>query len=105
MEIKNKVRRFLDESGKITQLPQKESVRVAVLRCLSEKFIPDRYYTEREVNALCDSWHTFGDCFLLRRELVDRGLLCRKRDGSRYWLPKQAQDNNLFFQFEDQMKD
>ena len=85
MEQKTKIEQFLDSSGKITQLPQKQKARVALLEYLAEKFEPDRMYSEREVNALCTEWHTFGDYFLLRRELVDHGLLCRERDGSRYW--------------------
>lgn len=85
MEQKTKIEQFLDNSGKITQLPQKQKARVALLEYLAGKFDPDRTYSEREVNALCTEWHTFGDYFLLRRELVDHGLLCRERDGSQYW--------------------
>ena len=85
MERKINIRPFLDGEGKITQLPKKEKVCVAVLAYLAEKFETGRDYTEREVNAVCDAWHTFGDYFLLRRELVDYGFLNRERDGSRYW--------------------
>lgn len=89
-----KYSQFLDDSGKIVRLPQKLKVRHALLEYLAEKFELGRTYTEREVNALCDEWHTFGDCFLLRRELVDYGLLCRERDGSRYWRT-QAEERML----------
>lgn len=85
MEPIIKIRQFLDSSGKITQLPQKQKVRCAVLKYLAEKFEPDHMYSEGEVNTICTQWHTFGDFFLLRRELVDHGFLCRERDGSRYW--------------------
>jgi len=87
-----KVKQFLDSSGKITQLPQKQKARRALLEYLTEKFDPGRTYSEREVNAICSQWHTFGDYFLLRRELVDHDLLCRERDGSRYWRPQAAQE-------------
>ena len=30
--------------------------------------------------------HTFGDPALLRRELFERGLVDRVKDGSAYWL-------------------
>ena len=50
-----------------------------------------RSYTEKEVNALLDERHTFGDFFLLRRELCDSGLLQRERDGSRYWRPQKEE--------------
>jgi len=85
MEQIIKIKQFLDSSGKITQLPQKQKARRAVLEYLIGKFDPGRTYSEREVNGICSQWHTFGDYFLLRRELVDHGLLCRERDGSRYW--------------------
>lgn len=85
MEQKIDIKMFLDASGKIIQLPQKQKKRTAVLSYLAEKFEENRDYTEKEVNAICDEWHTFGDFFVLRRELVDYGLLCREANGSRYW--------------------
>ncbi len=87
LEYRIDISRFLDTSGKITQLSQKQSVRVATLCYLAEKFEGNRDYTEKEVNSICEEWHTFGDYFILRRELVDHGLLCREPDGSRYWKP------------------
>lgn len=88
MEKKIDIRRFLDDSGKITQLSQKNFFRVATLSYLAEKFESDHDYTEKEVNSICEAWHTFGDFFVLRRELIDNGLLCRESNGSRYWKPK-----------------
>ena len=83
-----KMERFLDPEGKIKQLPLKGEARQAVLTHLAEKFNSDRDYTEKEVNAIIDIWHTFGDYFLLRRELVENQFLCRTRDGARYWKVK-----------------
>ena len=80
-----RISQFLNETGKIQKLPRKQAARYAVLVYLSEHFEKDRIYEEWEVNAVCGEWHTFGDYFLLRRELVESGLLCRKRDGSAYW--------------------
>jgi len=88
LEQKIDITKFLDNSGKITQLSQKKKFRVATLYYLAEKFELNRNYTEKEVNATCDEWHTFGDYFVLRRELVDNGLLCRESNCSRYWKPK-----------------
>jgi len=82
------ITRFLDDAGKITQLPQKKSVRVAILRYIAEKFEINHNYTEKEVNTICDEWHTFGDYFIIRRELIDNGFLCREANGSRYWKHK-----------------
>ncbi|WP_311135823.1 DUF2087 domain-containing protein [Acetobacterium paludosum] len=88
MEKKLDVKQFLDESGKIVQLSENKKKRRALLEYLAEKFEPDCDYSERAVNEICSKWHTFGDYFLLRRELVDYGLLCREQDGSRYWKPE-----------------
>jgi len=85
MKPKIRIDQFLDDCGRIMQMPQKQAARIGVLEYLAEKFEPDAVYSEREVNEICNRWHTFGDYFLLRRELVDHGLLDRERDGSKYW--------------------
>jgi len=79
---------FLDDKGRIKQLPSRGKPRSAVLEYLATKFSSDKDYTEKEVNAIIDNWHTFGDYFLLRRELIDYQFLCRTRDGARYWKEK-----------------
>ncbi len=85
MEQTIDISKFLDDSGRITQLSQKRAIRIATLGYLAGKFEANRDYTEKEVNSLCEEWHTFGDYFILRRELIDYGLLCREPNGSRYW--------------------
>lgn len=95
MDQKQNIDRFLNGTGQITQLPKKQLVRQAVLEYLAEKFETERNYSEQEVNEICAQWHTFNDYFTLRRELVERGLLHRERDGSRYWKPvltKESED-------------
>ncbi len=85
--------RFLDEEGKLKQLPSKKTVRDIAYAYLAEKFEFDRDYTEHEVNAILASWHTFGDHARLRRDLIDEGWLLRTRDGSRYWKnPEKKQE-------------
>ena len=76
---------FLDEDGRLTGLSSKRQKRLVALEYVAERFEPGRSYTEREVNALCTAWHSFSDFHLLRRELVEAGLLRRERNGSRYW--------------------
>ena len=85
MEDNIKIDQFLDDKGRLISLPQKFNKRYALLVYLAKKFEPNTVYTERQVNEICDSWHTFGDFFLLRRELIDNRLLGREPDGSRYW--------------------
>ena len=77
---------FLDKEGKIVQIPVPYKKKITVLAYLSCKFEEDRIYSEKEVNAMINCWHTFGDYFILRRLLVDYKFLDRKQDGSAYWV-------------------
>lgn len=82
---KNAIDGFLDEEGKIKQMPSKKEPRQAILAYLATKFADGVSYSEKEVNEIVSEWHTFNDYFLLRRELVDYKFLSRTRDGSKYW--------------------
>ncbi|MDO5560982.1 MAG: DUF2087 domain-containing protein [Oscillospiraceae bacterium] len=94
MDDKTQISQFLDTTGKLTAYPRKLKAKIAVLRYLAEKFEPDCIYSEKQVNEICDNWHTFSDYYLLRRELVDFGFLDRKRDNSQYWrVPDNSIDN------------
>ena len=79
---------FLDESGKIIQIPVPYRTKFPVLVYLAGKFEKDCFYSEKEVNQIIDKWHTFGDYFILRRLLVDYQLLGRTANGSKYWVIK-----------------
>ena len=94
MEQNISLKAFLDGDGKVKLFPQRRLARLAVLGYLAERFVPNRFYTEKEVNAILNAAHTFGDYFLLRRELVDHGLLCRTRDGSQYWKAPIREQND-----------
>ena len=85
------VQRFLDENGKIKQLPAKQTMKELVYDYLAEKFSNDVMYTESDVNSIINQWHTFGDYFILRRGLIDSGLLNRLPDGSKYWKHKKEE--------------
>lgn len=87
---------FLDGSGRIMQLPVPERTKRPVLAYLAGKFEPGRRYREKEVNAMIDKWHTFGDYFILRRLLVDYGFMARRADGSAYWRtePQAGEEEN-----------
>jgi len=86
------INNFLDQNGKIKSWPSKRSKKTAILYYLSGKFEIDRKYSEREVNAVIEQWHTFNDLFILRRGMVDTGFLSRTADGSRYWRENVAPD-------------
>ncbi|MDL2225692.1 DUF2087 domain-containing protein [Eubacteriales bacterium OttesenSCG-928-M02] len=88
------IKQFFDEEGRIKAWPARQAVQDEVLAYLSTKFEMEKDYTEREVNEIIQSWHTFGDLFLLRRGMVDFGHLCRTRDGSRYWREAKEENGN-----------
>ena len=79
------IKRFLDDNGRLKQFPAKAAVRMQVLAYLHTKFEKGRKYTEKEVNSIISQWITFGDYFIVRRSLVDNGLLARTSNGSEYW--------------------
>ncbi|MEA4911198.1 MAG: DUF2087 domain-containing protein [Oscillospiraceae bacterium] len=89
-EDKALLARYCDADGVLKLLPRRGPKRDAALAYLASKFETGRDYAEREVNAICERWHSFGDCFLLRRELIEGGYLERERDGSRYWRAEKT---------------
>lgn len=76
---------FMDKEGKVKSWPSKIKLKVEVLKYIGSKFEEDRAYTEKEVNAIINEWHTFGDFFMIRRGMVDYKFLGREKDGSKYW--------------------
>ena len=81
---------FMDAEGRFTQWPVKQSLQLAIVADLVHTFEPGRRYTEREVNDLLDTRHTFRDAALLRRLLVELGYIERRPDGAAYWLHEDA---------------
>jgi hypothetical protein len=79
------LRRFLDAGGRVTMWPAKRQSQDLLLGYLASKFEHGREYTEREVNALLNQWHSYQDPATLRRALYDARLLDRTPDGARYW--------------------
>ncbi len=80
---------FFDEDGKLMRLPGKRRPRFAALRQMAERFETGRDYTEKEVNEILLAGMAFGDAELVRRELIEAGLLLRTGDGSRYWRAEE----------------
>lgn len=81
----NNINNFIDGTGKIKIWPSKRDTKYMVLEYLADKFEYNRFYNEKEVNSIIESYHTFGDFFLLRRELIEKKLLSRTRSGDKYW--------------------
>lgn len=76
---------LLDGEGRVTRWSSRQKEQEALLRYLVEKFEVERGYSEAETNALLQQWYLDADFVLVRRSLIDAGLLQRTRDGSRYW--------------------
>ena len=70
-------------SGPLATFPTREKRRLILLKEISTRFTPDRHYSEQEVNAILGA--VYEDHVLLRRLLIDYGLLARRPDGSEYW--------------------
>jgi len=83
---------FLDDTGKIVQIPAPNRTKIPILAYLASKFEENRIYNEKEVNAIIDAWHTFGDYFILRRLLIDYNFLGRTPNGAEYWKVAIAQN-------------
>jgi hypothetical protein len=83
-----------DAEGRLTRWPNRFAVQRIALWALWIEFAMHRRYTEREVNALLNAWHDFGDPATLRRELVEMKMLARTSDCREYWkLPLRPDDD------------
>ena len=81
-----------DEARRLVRLPNKLSVLQMAMWALWTQFEARRNYTEKEVNAILNAHHIFGDQASLRRELVEMKLLGRESDCSRYWKEARRPD-------------
>ena len=88
MELTYILRNFLDANGKLMAFPAKRKMKLYALLYLSQKIPADTDFTEREINDILLTWHTFADPATLRRELYDYRFLDRSRDGKVYRLAK-----------------
>lgn len=92
IDYEEKLKNFMDSDGKLRQLPRKMKLRKIAYSYLASKFKHGQIYSEKEVNAILNEYHTFGDWALLRREMYDSLYLDRKSDGSQYWLRDKQPD-------------
>ena len=70
-------------SGSLATFPTREKRRLILLKEIANRFSPERRYSEQEVNAILGA--VYADHVLLRRLLIDYGLLARRPDGGEYW--------------------
>ncbi|KAA9021770.1 DUF2087 domain-containing protein [Niallia endozanthoxylica] len=73
-------------SRNLIKFPPKEKQRMIVLREIAKQLEQDHIYDEKELNESLKG--IYEDYVLIRRYLIEYGLLDRKKDGSQYWLIK-----------------
>lgn len=84
VETADRALRQFDDAGRLMRWPTKFAVQRYAIWALWMHFDMKRPYTEREVNAILQRQHLFGDHCTLRRELVTMKLLERTPDGAVY---------------------
>lgn len=75
---------FLDNEGRLTAYPSKRKMKLYALIYIAGKIEKGRTYTEKEINSVLNSLHTFNDPATLRRELYTHRFLDRDSYGREY---------------------
>lgn len=76
--------RHLDGEKRLIRWPKKFSIRMLGLWVMWSRIPANEPMTEIDINTLLRENHLFDDHALLRRELVDRGMVDRTADGRSY---------------------
>ncbi len=76
--------KLFDEKGKLKRFPTKEKEKLIVLMQIVTNFKTGVSYSEKELNLKLKE--VFPDFPLLRRYLIEYGLMDRKNDCSEYWV-------------------
>ncbi|WP_114392283.1 DUF2087 domain-containing protein [Oleisolibacter albus] len=75
-----RLQRYFDDQGRLARWPGKFSHQQPCLWVLWSRIPARTIYNEREISLLIQAEHGFGDHALLRRAMVEDGLLTRTRD-------------------------
>lgn len=84
------VRRYFDAEARLTRWPAKTSAQRLALWGLWAQLPPQHAWTERSFSTELNQLHLFGDAAILRRSMVERGLISRTPDGRDYRRIEQA---------------
>ncbi|MFZ5669318.1 MAG: DUF2087 domain-containing protein [Pseudomonadota bacterium] len=79
-----RVARCFDAEGRLERWPARTGDQRLSLWVLWSRIPPDEVMTEQQVSARIEALHRFGDRALLRRELVETGLVSRTPDCRQY---------------------
>lgn len=72
--------RHFDEAGRLIRWPNKFNEQATCLWVIWSRIPARDGMTEREISSHLQTLHSFGDFALLRRELVEQGLVSRTAD-------------------------
>ena len=78
------LKNFLDTEGRLTSYPSKRKMKLYALIYIAGKIEKGKVYTEKEINAVLNEWHSFNDPATLRRELYTHKFLDRDSYGKEY---------------------
>jgi len=82
-DVRRVLKNYLNADGTIKQLPQEGRKMEIILNFILDAFPLNVTFTEKEVNTVLRRFHV--DTAMLRRNLIDYGLMARESDGSKYW--------------------
>lgn len=85
-----KALRIFDAEGRMTRWPTGQKVQWLCLWPFWTMIPPRQQMSEKEINAILKAGNLFGDHVVLRRYLVDYGLVRRARDCSVYERIEQS---------------
>ena len=80
----NEIKSFIDSEGRLIAVPAKRKKQLIALCYIAERLPRGEVGNEKEVNALLNTYHTFGDPAWIRREFVEAGIMKRDAYGRSY---------------------
>ena len=86
LTIQRELKAFLDDEGRVTALPAKHKRQLMAYYWIATALPEGCVWNERELNGVLNGLYTFGDPAVIRRTLVDFGVLERDPYGTRYTL-------------------
>lgn len=72
--------RHFDGQGRLASWPARTALQHLAVRALWARLPPRTSLTERQFSAVLTQWHGFGDPAILRRTMVELGLVTRSPD-------------------------
>jgi hypothetical protein len=79
-----RLRRHFDTEGRLIRWPARTGVQHKVLWVLWSHLPRGASMTERQISARLNDWHLFGDAAIIRRTLLEQGLITRSADCTDY---------------------